>query len=92
MHNSTGKTWLSFNLYTGQRDCVCVCVCALVAQSQLYLTLGNPMDYSPPGSYVHGSLQARILEWVAIPFSRASSQPRDPAQVSCIAGRFFTNI
>ena len=45
---------------------------------------------SPPGSFVHGILQARILEWVAIPFSRASSRPRDRAQVSCIAGRFFT--
>ena len=40
---------------------------------------------------VHGILQARILEWVAFPFSRGSSQPRDRTQVSCIAGRFFTN-
>ena len=40
---------------------------------------------------VHGILQARILEWVAFPFSRGSSQPRDWAQVSCIAGRFFTS-
>jgi len=44
------------------------------------------MDCSPPGSSVHGILQARILEWVAIPFSRASSQPRDQIWVSCIAG------
>ena len=44
---------------------------------------------SPPGSSVHGILQTRILEWVAIPFSRGSSQPRDWTQVSCIAGRFF---
>ena len=43
-----------------------------------------------PGSSVHGILQARILEWVAIPFSRGSPQPRDPTQVSCIAGGFFT--
>ena len=57
---------------------------------QLYPTLCNPMDYSPPGSSVHESLQARILEWAAIPFSRGSSQPRDQTQVSCIAGRFFT--
>ena len=48
------------------------------------------MDYSPPGSSVHGILQARILEWVAIPFSRGSSQPRDRTQVSHIAGGFFT--
>ena len=50
----------------------------------------DPMDCSPPGSSVHGILQARILEWVAIPFSRGSSWPRDWTCVSCIAGRFFT--
>ena len=48
-----------------------------------------PMDCSLPGSSVHGILQARILEWVAIPFSRGSSQPRNWSQVSFIAGRFF---
>ena len=48
------------------------------------------MVYSPPGSSVHGILQARILQWVAIPFSRESAQPRDRSQVSCIAGGFFT--
>ena len=53
-------------------------------------TLCNPIDCCPPGSSVHGILQARILEWVAIPFSRVSSQPRDQTQVSHIAGRFFT--
>ena len=51
--------------------------------------LCESMDYSSPGSSVHGMLQARILEWVAIPFSRGSSQPRDRIQVSIIAGRFF---
>ena len=40
-------------------------------------TLCNPMDYGPPGSSVHGILQARTLEWVAMPFSRGSSQTRD---------------
>ena len=60
----------------------------LVAQSSP--TLCNPMDYSPPGSSVHGILQTRILEWVAVPFSRGFSRPRDRTQVSCIAGRFFT--
>ena len=50
------------------------------------------MDRSLPGSSVHGILQAGILEWVAIPFSRGSSRPRDWTQVSCIAGRFFTNL
>ena len=53
-------------------------------------TLCDLTDYSPPGSSVHGILQARILEWVAIPFSRVSSPPRDQTQVSCIAGMFFT--
>ena len=50
----------------------------------------DPMDCSLPGSPVHGILQTRILEWVAIPFSRGSSQPRDLTQLSHIAGRFFT--
>ena len=50
----------------------------------------RPHGLSPPGSSVHGILQARILEWVAISFSRESSWPRDPMQVSCTAGRFFT--
>ena len=47
------------------------------------------MDCSPPGSYVHGILQVRILEWIAIPFSRVSSLPRGQTQVSHIAGKFF---
>ena len=45
--------------------------------AQFWPALCNPMDYSPPGSSVHRVLQARILEWIAIPFSRWSSQPRD---------------
>ena len=53
-------------------------------------TLCYPMDYSLPGSSAHGILQVRIPEWVAIPFSRGSSQPRDQTQVSCIAGRVLT--
>ena len=52
---------------------------------QPYATLCDPVDYT-----VHRILQARILEWVAIPFSRGSSSPRDRTRVSCIAGRFFT--
>ena len=55
-----------------------------VAQS--CLTLCDPMDYTVPGI-----LQARILEWVAFPFSRGSSQPRDQTQVSCITARFVTS-
>ena len=52
--------------------------------------LCDPVDCSPPGSSVYGILQARVLEWVAISSSRASSWPRDQTQVSCIAGRCFT--
>ena len=52
---------------------------------QLCLTLCNPMDCGPPGSSVHGILQARILEWVAIPFSRGSSRPRDQTCVSYVS-------
>ena len=59
-----------------------------VAQS--YSTLCDPKDCSPPGSSTHGIFQTRTLEWVAISFSRGSSQPRNRTQVSCIAGRRFT--
>ena len=63
-------------------------ICMLVAQS--CPSLCDPTDCSPPGFSVHGILQARILECVAIPFSRGTSQPRDWTLVSCISGRFFT--
>ena len=62
-------------------------MCVLVTQSCLVLC--NPVDCSPPVSSVHGILQARILEWVAIPFSRGSSQPRDQTWVSCTAGGLY---
>ena len=61
----------------------------LVAHS--YPTLCDLIDCSPPGSSVREIFQARILEWVAISFSKGSSQPRDWTQVSCTAGRFFTD-
>ena len=61
---------------------------ALVVQS--CPTLWDTMGCSPLGSSDHRILQARILEWIAIPFSRRSSWPRDRTQVSCIIGRFFT--
>ena len=57
--------------------------------TQLCPIFCEPMDCSPPGSSVLGILQARILEWVAIPFSRRYSRPRDRTQVPCIAGRVF---
>ena len=60
---------------------VCLCVC-----TQLYLTLWDPMDCSPSASSVHGISQARILKWVAVSFSRGSTQPRSLA----LASGFFT--
>ena len=66
-----------------------MCVCVLVTQS--CPTLCDPMNCSPPGSFVHGILQARILEWTAISFSKGSSQPRDRTRVFCTADRFFTD-
>ena len=59
-----------------------VCACVYVKLFQSCLTLCNPMDCSPLGSSVHGILQERILEWVAIPCSKGSSQPRYGTQVS----------
>ena len=61
-----------------------------VLATQSCLTLGDPMDCSPPDSSAHEILQARILEWVAIPFSKGSSWPRDWIRTSCIVSRFFT--
>ena len=68
-------------------------VCMHTKSIQSCLTLCDPMDCSPPGSFVHGSLQARIPEWVAMSSSRGSSRPRDQtctSRFSCIAGRFVT--
>ena len=67
-----------------------VFVCVKMLVTQLCLTLCDPIDCSPPGSCVLGILLARILEWVAICFSRGSFWPRDRIQVSCLVGRFFT--
>ena len=65
-------------------------MCVLVAQS--CLALCNPIDCSLPGSSVYGILQAKIPEWVAVPFSRESSQLRDQTQLSCLAGRLSTTV
>ena len=84
--------WFSYSFHYGEFNLhsrpwrLCAQSCA-----QLYLTLCDPLDCSPPGFSVHGMLQTRILEWVAISFSRGSYRPRDRSQVSCTAGRFFTN-
>ena len=91
-------------IFGGLLVCYIICICkrnislllelflslkvkALVAQSRP--PLWDPMDCSPPRSSVHGILQARILEWVAISFSRVSFQPGDQTQVPFIAGRFW---
>ena len=59
---------------------------SLVKVTQLCPTLCDPMDYT-----AHGILQARIMQWVAVPFLRRSYQPRDQIQVSCIGSGFFTS-
>ena len=77
---------LKYDLVTAQSYLhSCVLSCSVASNSC------DPADCSPPGSSVHGISQARILEWVAISFSRGSSWPRDQTQVYCIAGSFFTN-
>ena len=76
-HRNIGDTW-NYN-----RSWVLV--------AQFCPTLCDPMDCSPPVSFIHGILQARILEWATVSFSRASSPPRDQTWVSCISGRFFTS-
>ena len=68
---------VAFIYLFGQVPTLSVRVLVFVLVAQLCLTLCDLTDYSPPGSSVHGILQARILEWVAIPFSRESSQHRD---------------
>ena len=75
--------WSIMSLRACWQRCIHACLAA-----QLCLTFCDPMDCHPPGSSVHGILQARILEWVAIFFSKWSSQPSDQTQVSCI-GRWI---
>ena len=83
----TGKRHVKDKIYyLLWRSCVCLCAESL----QSCQTLFDPMDCSPPDSSVPGILQARILERVAMPFSRISSWPRDQIWVSCTEGRFFT--
>ena len=79
-----------------EADGIIISIFCLPAKSlHLCLTICNPMDCSPPGSSIHGILQARILEWVIMPSSRESSQfrdgtPRDRIPISCLSDRFFT--
>ena len=98
---SLGLSWPSFYsvwsqlimLYAWNIPSALCPLCVRAQLPQSCLTLGKPMDCSPPGSFVHGILQARILDWVAISCSRGSPSPRDQTHkpnASCIAGRFFT--
>ena len=82
----TAGTWRISSLDPQYLALVNEWMCVLCCVQIFY----DPMDCSPPGSSVLGILQARILEWVAISFSRGSFQPRDWTRVSCIAGKFFT--
>ena len=86
--SSSSRDWTQVSCIAGRFFIIYAAAAAKLLQ--LCLTLCDPRDGSPPGSPVPGILQARTLEWVAIPFSRGSSSPRDWTQVSCIAGRFFT--
>ena len=93
LRNGTLYQWITFfsqsnTLFIIIRVCVCVCVC-MHSVTQPSPTLCIPMNCSPPGSSVHGILQARILEWVAIFYSRGSFQPRDKTRVSCIGIRIL---
>ena len=74
---------LSYLYTTTEKPCMLVI--------QLCPTPGDPMDCSPPGSPIPGIFKVRIMEWVAISFSRRPFQPKDQTQVSCTAGIFFTH-
>ena len=77
------KAWKTIQ----ERLAVGVVVVVVLSLSRIQLL--QPVDCSPPGSSVHGILQARIVDWVAISFSRGSTPPSDQTHISCIAGRFF---
>ena len=80
---------LCINAYMLVYMYICCC-CSLVTKS--CLTFCDPMDYNPPGSSVHEISQARILEWVAISFSRGSSQPRDQTSISRIGRQVLYHL
>ena len=87
VHQSDSVIHVYTHTHTG------ICIYRHAQSLQSCPTLCSPMDCSPPGSSVHGILQARTLEGVAMPSSRGSSQPRGRtrvASISCITGRFFT--
>ena len=80
VEDSKATLWRKYSQDSRPQHAFCVLISALRCEL---------MDCSPPGLSVNGNSPARILEWVAIPFSRRSSLPRDQTWVSCIAGRFF---
>ena len=99
-HKVSYKADLTVNLYCVNYMymyviCSGMCICSLkvkVLFAQLCPTFFDPMDCSPPGSSVHGILQAKIREWVANLFSKGSFQPRDQILVSCITGGFLYHL
>ena len=88
---TSGSSWFTYCRSLAWRILsITLLVCESESEvAQSCPTVCNPVDCSPPGSSIHGILQARILECVAISFSRGSSWPRDRTQVSCITGRCF---
>ena len=95
--DNTSSRWSSWSRDQARVSCVSCIACRFFPTEPLkvkvkslsHVQLCDPMDYSLPGSSVHGILQARILEWVAISFSRGSSRPRDRSRVFLIGGRHF---
>ena len=85
-HKNIGKP----NLYYLKQTAIIKFVAVVVLSLSRVWLFCDPIDFSPPGSSVHGISQTRILEWVAICFSKGSSQPRNRICASCIAGGFFT--
>ena len=89
-HEAFGK---GFVLYLCMYGYVTKCFCQMaVGVSLSVVSLCSIMDCSLPGSSVFRIIPGGTVEWVALPFSRRSSRPRDGTQVSCLAGRFFTTV
>ena len=80
-----GKDIVKNALQVSSWEKLCIIIKSESEVAQSCPTLCDPMDYSLPGSSVHVSFQARILDWAAISFSRGSSQPRDQTYVSCVS-------
>ena len=91
LENSAVTTGLEkVSCHSNPKERQCQRMINVKVKSLSCLTLCDPMDCSLPGSSVHGILQAIVLEWIAISFSRGSSRPRDRTWVSCIVDRCFT--